>query len=95
MSTNVSRAPFSSYLGDIDRTPLLSATEERQQLNDWTDPKTGKRWRSVWLRHGPGPVDCGKCANVSGELTGYERLAEPQGDSVRTVGVRPQPLWPW
>ena len=56
-----------------------------QGLNDWTDPKTGKRWRSVWLRHGPGPVDCGKCANVSGEPTGYEPLAEPQGVSVRTV----------
>jgi hypothetical protein len=55
-----------------------------QQLRDWTDPE-GKRWRSVWLRHGPGRVECGKCANVSGEPTGYEPLAEPQGDSVRTV----------
>jgi len=56
-----------------------------QPLNDWADPKTGTRWPSVWLRHGPGPVDCGKCANVSGEPTGYEPLAEPQGKSVRTV----------
>jgi hypothetical protein len=56
-----------------------------QQLKDWTDPRTGKRWRSVWLRHGPGPVDCGRCANISGEPTGYEPLAEPQGESVRTV----------
>lgn len=55
-----------------------------QQLRDWTDP-TGKRWRIVWLRHGPGPVDCGRCANISGEPTGYEPLAEPQGESVRTV----------
>jgi hypothetical protein len=56
-----------------------------QGLRDWTDPKTGIRWPSRWLGHGPGPVDCGKCANVSGESTGYERLAEPQGESVRTV----------
>jgi hypothetical protein len=38
-----------------------------------------------WHRFGEGPVDCGKCANVSGEPTGYEPLAEPQGESVRTV----------
>jgi hypothetical protein len=56
-----------------------------QALRDWTDPKTGKRWRVVWLRLGPGPVNCGKCANISGEPTGYEPLAEPQGESVRTV----------
>jgi len=56
-----------------------------QGLTDWTDPKTGIRWRSVWLRHSPGPVDCGRCANASSELTGYEPLVEPQGDSVRTV----------
>jgi RNA polymerase primary sigma factor len=30
VSTTNSRAPFSSYLGDIDRTPLLSAAEERE-----------------------------------------------------------------
>jgi hypothetical protein len=56
-----------------------------QPLRDWTDPETGIRWRSVWLRYGPGPVDCGKCANVTEEPTGYEPLAEPQGESVRTV----------
>jgi RNA polymerase primary sigma factor len=27
---NANRAPFSTYLGDIDRTPLLSAAEERE-----------------------------------------------------------------
>ena len=63
-----------------DGTPLCG-----QPIKDWTDPKTGKRWRVVWLRHGPGPVECGKCANISGEPTGYEPLAEPQGASVRTV----------
>lgn len=63
-----------------DGTPLCG-----QPLRDWTDPKTGMRWRSVWSRHGAGPVDCGKCANISGEPTGYEPLVEPQGDSVRTV----------
>jgi hypothetical protein len=56
-----------------------------QPLRDWTDPRTGIRWRIVWSRHGPGPVDCGKCANISGESTGYEPLAEPHGESVRTV----------
>jgi hypothetical protein len=56
-----------------------------QGLRDWTDPKTGIRWPSRWLGHGPGPVDCGKCANISGEPTGYEPLAEPQGESVRTL----------
>jgi RNA polymerase primary sigma factor len=30
VSTSPSRAPFSSYLGDIDQTPLLSAHEERE-----------------------------------------------------------------
>jgi RNA polymerase primary sigma factor len=30
VSNTTSRAPFSSYLGDIDRTPLLSAGEERE-----------------------------------------------------------------
>jgi RNA polymerase primary sigma factor len=29
VSTTSSRAPFSSYLGDIDRTPLLTAADER------------------------------------------------------------------
>lgn len=56
-----------------------------QPLRDWTDPKTGKRWRSMWLRHGAGPVNCGKCAHVSGEPTGFETLAEPHGESVQTV----------
>lgn len=56
-----------------------------QPLGDWTDPKTGKRWHSAWAGHGPGPVDCGKCATVSGELAGHEPLVEPQGASVTTV----------
>jgi hypothetical protein len=63
-----------------DRTPLCG-----QSLNDWTDPKTGIRYTSFWAQHGHGPVSCGKCANVSGEPRSYESLAEPQGDSVRTV----------
>jgi hypothetical protein len=56
-----------------------------QGLNDWKDPKTGIPRRSVWLRHGAGPVDCGRCANVSRVPTGYEPLADPQGESVQTV----------
>jgi hypothetical protein len=56
-----------------------------QGLRDWTDPNTGVRWRMVWSPQGPGPVTCGRCANASGEPTGYEPLAEPQGESVRTV----------
>lgn len=56
-----------------------------QPANDWTDPKTGIRYPGVWRQHGPGPVTCGKCANVSGEPRGNQPLVEPQGESVRTV----------
>ena len=68
------RMEFPEHEGE----PTLAMHEDRgdgtalcgQALNDWTDPKTGLRYRSVWRRHGAGPVDCGKCANVSGEPTG-------------------------
>ena len=48
-------------------------------------PRRASGGESCGVRHGPGPVECGKCANISGEPTGYEPLAEPQGASVRTV----------
>ena len=78
---------------DTDEETRLAFHEDKgdgtalcgQPANDWTDPKTGIHYRGVWRRHGPGPVSCGKCANVSGEARGYESLAEPQGESVRTV----------
>ena len=53
-------------------------------MRRWTDFKTGTTYQTYWLGFDAGMVDCGKCANVTGAVLGYEPLAEPQGDSVRT-----------
>jgi hypothetical protein len=79
--------------GEIDEDGPLCFHEDRgdgmpacgQPLRTWTDFKTDTMYPTYWLRFGAGPVDCGKCANVTGAVLGYEPLAEPQGDSVRTV----------
>ena len=55
-----------------------------QPLKPWVD-ESGALRDVEWAQFGEGPVDCGKCANISGAVVGYEPLAEPQGESVRTV----------
>ena len=75
-----------------DDEPTLCYHEDRgdglplcgQPLNPWTD-KNGARRDVEWAPHGPGEVDCGTCANNPSRDDGPEPLAEPQGESVRTV----------
>jgi hypothetical protein len=79
--------------GELDEDSPLCFHENRgdgmpacgQPLRTWTDFKTDTTYETYWARYGAGPVDCGKCANVTGAARGYEPLAEPQGESVRTV----------
>ena len=75
-----------------DNDPSLSYHEDRgdglplcgQPLNPWTD-ENGVLRDVEWAPHGPGLVDCGKCANNPNRDDKPEPLAEPQGDSVRSV----------
>lgn len=55
-----------------------------QPLNPWTD-ENGVLRNVEWAPHGSGLVDCGKCANNPNRDDRPEPLAEPQGESVRTV----------
>jgi hypothetical protein len=79
--------------GEIDEDNPLCFHDDRgdgmptcgQPLRTWTDFKTDTTHQAYLLRFAAGPVDCGKCANITGAVQGYEPLAEPQGDSVRTV----------
>jgi hypothetical protein len=50
-----------------------------QPLNPWTD-ENGALREVEWAPHGPGVVDCGKCANNPYRDHRPEPLAEPQGD---------------
>ena len=75
-----------------DDEPTLCHHEDRgdglplcgQPLNPWTD-ENGDLRDVEWAAHGPGLVDCGKCANNPNRDDRPEPLAEPQGTSVRTV----------
>jgi hypothetical protein len=75
-----------------DDEPTLCYHEDRgdglplcgQALNPWTD-ENGVPQDVEWAPHGPGPVDCGKCANNPNRDDSPQPLAEPQGESVRTV----------
>lgn len=62
-----------------DGTPLCGTP-----LTTWHD-KDGVKHDTDWQRYGPGPVQCGSCANRTSTpvSTTYEPLE--QGDSVRTV----------
>jgi hypothetical protein len=55
-----------------------------QPLNPWTD-ENGVLREVEWAPHGSGVVDCGKCANNPNRDDRPEPLAEPQGESARTV----------
>ena len=75
-----------------DDDPKLCYHEDRgaglplcgQPLNPWTD-ENGILREVEWAPHGPGLVDCGKCLNNPNRDDRPVPLAEPQGDSVRTV----------
>jgi hypothetical protein len=75
-----------------DHDPTLCYHEDRgdglplcgQSLNPWTDD-SGVLREVECAPHGPGQVDCGKCANNPNRDDTPEPLAEPQGESVRTV----------
>jgi hypothetical protein len=75
-----------------DDEPTLCYDEDRgdglplcgQPLNPWTD-ENGVLRDVEWAPHGPGLVDCGKCANNPNRDDRPEPLAEPQGQSVRSV----------
>ena len=75
-----------------DDEPTLCYHEDRgdglplcgQPLNPWTD-ENGVVRDVEWAPHGPGAVDCGKCANNPNRDDTPEPLAEPHGESVRTV----------
>jgi hypothetical protein len=73
-----------------DDDPSLCFHEDRgdglplcgQPLNPWTD-EDGVLRDVEWASHGPGLVDCGKCANNPNRDDRPELLAEPRGESVR------------
>ncbi|MFZ0976590.1 MAG: hypothetical protein WAN22_30500 [Solirubrobacteraceae bacterium] len=75
-----------------DDDPQLCYHEDRgdglplcgQPLNPWTD-ENGVLREVEWAAHGPGLVDCGKCLNNPNRDDRPVPLAEPRGDSVRTV----------
>lgn len=58
-----------------------------QPLTPWTN-SDGVGRDVFWQRFGEGPVNCGRFARIPSETPGYEHLAEPQGESVRTAWWR-------
>jgi hypothetical protein len=68
--------------GEIDEDSPLCFHEDRgdgmpacgQPLRTWTDFKTGTAYQPQWLGFDAGMVDCGKCANVTRAVLGYEPL---------------------
>jgi hypothetical protein len=64
---------------EIDEDSPLCFHEDRgdgtaacgQPLKPWMDADGTVR-QTYWARFGQGPVDCGKCANVTGAVCGYE-----------------------